>query len=122
MFTALRRPALTRALATGLLALAVVGVPGATVDAAAAEPLPPYRVVPGLVLHPKPPTFRLPVAGYHLTGRFGDRSALWSSSVHTGLDFAAPSGTPIRSITAGRVVATGPDGSYGTRTVVRAGD
>jgi murein DD-endopeptidase MepM/ murein hydrolase activator NlpD len=117
MLAALRRPALTRAAVTGLLAVSAVGFPGATAPAVA-EPLPAYRVLPGTTLHPRPPQFLLPVTGYRLTGRFGDRSGLWSS-VHTGLDFAAPSGTPIRSIGSGRVVATGYDGRYGTRTVVR---
>ena len=35
----------------------------------------------------------LPTVGYHLTARFG-QTGLWSS-IHTGLDFAAPSGSPI---------------------------
>ena len=63
-------------------------------------------------------TWALPVAGYHLTGRFGDRSWLWSSGMHTGLDFAAPSGTPIRSVAAGVVRQAGWAGSYGNRTIV----
>ena len=88
---------------------------------AEAAALPPYRVEPGVVLQPRPPVLELPVHGYHLTGRFGDRSGLWST-VHTGLDFAAPSGTPIRSVSAGVVTAVGYDGAYGNRTVVRLPD
>src|SRR5690349_921738 len=38
-------------------------------------------------------TWALPMTGYHLTGRFGDTSSMWSSGMHTGLDFAAPAGT-----------------------------
>jgi murein DD-endopeptidase MepM/ murein hydrolase activator NlpD len=117
MLAVLRRPALTRMMVTGLLAVSAVGFPGASAPAAA-ESLPSYRVVPGTVLHPRPPRFVLPVAHYRLTGRFGDRSGLWSS-VHTGLDFAAPSGTPIRNIGAGRIVSTGYDGRYGEKTVLR---
>jgi murein DD-endopeptidase MepM/ murein hydrolase activator NlpD len=63
-------------------------------------------------------TWTSPVSGYRLTGRFGDRSYMWSSGVHTGLDFAAPSGTPIRSIAAGVVKAATYDGAYGYKTVV----
>jgi murein DD-endopeptidase MepM/ murein hydrolase activator NlpD len=74
-------------------------------------------VIPGTVLHPEPPTYVLPVSGYRLTGRFGARSGYWST-VHTGLDFAAPAGTPIRSIGDGVVSSTGYDGRYGTKTVV----
>ena len=63
-------------------------------------------------------TWALPVTGYHLTGRFGDRSWLWSSGMHTGLDFAAPAGTQIRSIAAGVVREAGYAGSYGNRTII----
>jgi murein DD-endopeptidase MepM/ murein hydrolase activator NlpD len=67
-------------------------------------------------------TWALPLSGYRLTGRFGDQSWLWSSGMHTGLDFAAPSGTPIRSIAAGVVREAGYVGSYGYRTIVSLPD
>ena len=54
---------------------------------------------------------------YHLTSRFGECSLLWSHC-HTGLDFAAPSGTPIHAIAGGVVTSVGYDGSYGNKTVV----
>ncbi len=60
-------------------------------------------------------------SGYRLTARFGQCSGLWSSC-HTGLDFAAPSGTPIHSVAAGKVTVTGYDGSYGNKTVVTLAD
>lgn len=63
-------------------------------------------------------TWTPPVSGYRITGQFGDRSSMWSSGMHTGLDFAAPSGTPIRSIAAGVVTQASYDGSYGNKTVV----
>ncbi|MGH3424793.1 MAG: M23 family metallopeptidase [Nocardioidaceae bacterium] len=63
----------------------------------------------------------LPVAGYHLTARFGQTSALWST-VHTGLDFAAASGTPIVAVTGGTVTGTGYAGAYGNRTIVTLDD
>lgn len=66
----------------------------------------------------KPITWTSPLRGYRLTGRFGDRSSMWSSGMHTGLDFAAPSGTPIRSIAAGVVKQASYDGAYGYKTVV----
>jgi septal ring factor EnvC (AmiA/AmiB activator) len=80
----------------------------------------PMRVAPSVTMNEKP-TWALPVSGYDLTGRFGSVSGLWSSS-HTGLDFAAPSGTPIRSVADGVVTETGYDGAYGNKTVVSLPD
>lgn len=117
MLAALRRRAAVRAVVPGLLAASAITLPGSTAPSAA-EPLPAYQVLPGTVLRPQPPTYRLPVREYHLTGRFGAVSGLWSS-VHTGLDFAAPSGTAVHSVAAGRVVSTGYDGRYGNKTVIR---
>jgi murein DD-endopeptidase MepM/ murein hydrolase activator NlpD len=54
---------------------------------------------------------------YHLTGRFGDTSGLWSHR-HTGLDFAALTGSVIHAVAAGTVTSTGYDGAYGNKTVV----
>jgi murein DD-endopeptidase MepM/ murein hydrolase activator NlpD len=89
------------------------------------------RVIPAVSQKPMPVStpvvikeevrWVLPVAGYDLTGRFGSVSGLWSSS-HTGLDFAAPSGTPIRSVADGVVTEAGYDGSYGYKTVVTLPD
>jgi murein DD-endopeptidase MepM/ murein hydrolase activator NlpD len=59
----------------------------------------------------------LPVTGYHLTARFGQRSGLWST-VHTGLDFAGPAGTTIVSVAAGTVKEVGYEGAYGNRTII----
>jgi murein DD-endopeptidase MepM/ murein hydrolase activator NlpD len=67
--------------------------------------------------------WHLPVApaAYHLTARFGQCSGLWSHC-HTGLDFAAPSGTPIRAVASGKVIEAGPAGAYGNRTVISLED
>ncbi|MCW2818372.1 MAG: hypothetical protein JWR42_1159 [Marmoricola sp.] len=87
--------------------------------------VPPATVVAGHRLvakpPPPPPPWVLPVTGYHLTGRFGQVSGLWST-VHTGLDFAAAEGTPIHSIGPGVVVSTGYEGAYGNKTVVKLDD
>jgi murein DD-endopeptidase MepM/ murein hydrolase activator NlpD len=58
----------------------------------------------------------LPVSGYRLTARFGQCSGLWSHC-HTGLDFAAPSGTPIKAVAGGTITQVGWAGAYGNRTV-----
>ena len=57
----------------------------------------------------------LPTVGYHLTARFG-QYGLWSS-MHTGLDFAAPSGNPIYAVANGVITEAGYDGAYGNKTV-----
>lgn len=60
--------------------------------------------------------WHLPTVGYHLTGRFGMVSGLWAS-FHTGLDFAAPTGTPIYAVANGVITSTGWGGAYGNKTV-----
>ncbi len=60
--------------------------------------------------------WHLPTSGYHLTARFGMAGGLWSSN-HTGLDFAAPSGTPIVAVANGTITETGYAGAYGNRTI-----
>jgi murein DD-endopeptidase MepM/ murein hydrolase activator NlpD len=63
----------------------------------------------------------LPLESYRISATFGASSYLWSS-VHTGLDMSAPSGTPIRAIANGVVTETGYDGSYGNKTVLTLED
>lgn len=53
---------------------------------------------------------------YHLTGRFNQVSGLWAT-VHTGLDFACPTGTPIHAVAGGVITEVGWAGAYGNRTV-----
>lgn len=62
----------------------------------------------------------LPISGYHLTATFGDYG-LWAS-YHTGLDFAAPSGTPLRAVANSVVTSVGHDGAYGNKTVLTLDD
>ncbi len=58
---------------------------------------------------------------YNLTARFGDTSGRWSSGVHTGLDFAAPSGTDVMAAASGTVVSTGYAGAYGNQIIIDHG-
>jgi len=63
----------------------------------------------------------LPMKSYRLTGTFGESSRLWST-VHTGLDFAAPTGSPIVAVASGVVTEAGWAGAYGYRTIVTLSD
>jgi murein DD-endopeptidase MepM/ murein hydrolase activator NlpD len=59
-----------------------------------------------------------PTRNYKYSAVFGQAGG-WSSGHHTGLDFAAPDGTPVMSALAGEVVKSGYDGAYGNRIIVR---
>ncbi|MEV0090718.1 M23 family metallopeptidase [Streptomyces sp. NPDC050738] len=67
-------------------------------------------------------SYSLPVSSYTLTSHFGDAGSMWSSGYHTGLDFAAPTGTPIKAVHSGTVKSAGWSGSYGYRTVLTLDD
>ncbi len=69
-------------------------------------------------------TKQTPVAkgSYRISAVFGQGGARWSSGSHTGLDFAASSGTPVRAAASGTVVSTGYAGAYGNRVVIRHGN
>ncbi|MCU0294772.1 MAG: M23 family metallopeptidase [Candidatus Nanopelagicales bacterium] len=60
-----------------------------------------------------------PTTNFHYSARFGQAGGSWSSGHHTGLDFAAPSGTPVFSALAGKVVEAGWGGAYGNHIIVR---
>lgn len=63
----------------------------------------------------------LPVHGYRLSAGFGQSGALWAST-HTGLDFAAPTGTDLVAVADGTVTEVGDAGAYGLRTVLTLRD
>ncbi|WP_345655985.1 caspase, EACC1-associated type [Streptomyces siamensis] len=48
--------------------------------------------------------------------------SMWAVGYNTGVDFAVPSGTRVRAVTAGHVVAAGWAGSFGYEVVVRHAD
>ncbi|MGW4563275.1 M23 family metallopeptidase [Streptomyces sp. NPDC004561] len=66
--------------------------------------------------------YTLPVVSYTITGTFGQPGAMWASGYHTGLDFAAPTGTLIKAVHSGTVTQAGWAGAYGYRTVVTLDD
>ncbi|MEU8591337.1 M23 family metallopeptidase [Streptomyces sp. NPDC048664] len=66
--------------------------------------------------------YTLPTSSYTLTSHFGDAGSMWSSGYHTGLDFAAPTGTLIKAIHGGTITEAGWAGSYGYRTILTLDD
>ncbi len=59
-----------------------------------------------------------PTTNFDYSARFGQPGG-WSSGYHTGLDFAAPSGTPVFSALAGTVVEAGWGGAYGNHLIIK---
>ncbi|MGX1975781.1 M23 family metallopeptidase [Streptomyces kronopolitis] len=66
-------------------------------------------------------SFTAPVASFTLTAGFGESGDRWAAD-HTGQDFAAPSGTPVKAIHAGTITQAGWAGAYGYRIVLRLDD
>ncbi|MFD3805287.1 M23 family metallopeptidase [Streptomyces sp. NPDC058611] len=66
--------------------------------------------------------YSLPTSAYTLTSRYGAAGSMWSSGHHTGLDFAAPTGTPAKAVAAGKIVSAGWSGAYGYRIVLELED
>jgi murein DD-endopeptidase MepM/ murein hydrolase activator NlpD len=67
-------------------------------------------------------SYTLPTPSYTITSTFGEAGSMWSSGYHTGLDFAAPTGTPLKAIHSGTVKSAAWSGSYGYRTVLELDD
>ncbi|MFJ7267369.1 M23 family metallopeptidase [Streptomyces sp. NPDC099050] len=67
-------------------------------------------------------SFFLPTSAYTLTSHYGDSGSMWSSGHHTGLDFAAPTGTPVKAVGAGKIISAGWSGAYGYRIVLELPD
>jgi murein DD-endopeptidase MepM/ murein hydrolase activator NlpD len=66
-------------------------------------------------------SYTLPVGSFTLTAGFGQAGDLWSAD-HTGQDFAAPTGTPVKAIHSGTVASAGWAGAYGYRIVLKLDD
>ncbi|MFF7211147.1 M23 family metallopeptidase [Streptomyces sp. NPDC008238] len=66
-------------------------------------------------------SFVKPVSSYTLTAGFGESSSLWANT-HTGQDFAAPTGTPVKAIHSGTITEAGWAGSYGYRIILTLDD
>jgi murein DD-endopeptidase MepM/ murein hydrolase activator NlpD len=65
-----------------------------------------------------PIVWSMPVQGYVLTSLYGPR---WGGT-HTGLDMAAPSGTPIYAMAGGEIISAKYESGFGNKTVIRHED
>ncbi|WP_371480132.1 M23 family metallopeptidase [Kitasatospora sp. NBC_00315] len=59
---------------------------------------------------------QLPVHDYHLSAHYGQSASYWAH-LHTGLDFAASTGTPVYAVGSGSITSAGWSGSYGYRII-----
>ncbi|MGP3690478.1 transglycosylase family protein [Streptomyces sp. IBSNAI002] len=57
-----------------------------------------------------------------VTTPYRQAGAMWSSGYHTGVDFMAATGTPVKAMAPGEVVSAGIAGSYGSEVVIRHED
>ncbi|GCD44737.1 M23 family metallopeptidase [Streptomyces paromomycinus] len=62
-----------------------------------------------------------PLSTYTLSAGFGQAGDRWAAN-HTGLDFAAPAGTPVKAIHGGTITQAGWAGAYGYRAVLTLDD
>ncbi|MCX4629042.1 MULTISPECIES: M23 family metallopeptidase [unclassified Streptomyces] len=67
-------------------------------------------------------SYSLPTSAYTLTSHYGVAGSMWSSGYHTGLDFAAPTGTPAKAVAGGKITSAGWSGAYGYRIVLELED
>ncbi|MER6188872.1 LysM peptidoglycan-binding domain-containing M23 family metallopeptidase [Streptomyces cyaneofuscatus] len=63
-----------------------------------------------------------PLDNANVTTQYRASGSSWSSGYHTGSDFQAASGTPVRAIGPGTVVSAGWSGSYGNEVVIKHED
>ncbi|WP_276573891.1 transglycosylase family protein [Streptomyces sp. 135] len=67
------------------------------------------------------PDWQRPVDRAPITAPYGQQGS-WAAGHHTGVDFAVPSGTPVRAVGAGTVASAGWNGAYGNAVVLELPD
>ncbi|MCH0543310.1 M23 family metallopeptidase [Streptomyces sp. MUM 203J] len=67
-------------------------------------------------------SYALPTSSYTITSTYGQAGSMWSSGYHTGLDLAAPTGTPVSAVHGGTIKSAGWSGAYGYRIVLELAD
>ncbi len=55
----------------------------------------------------------MPVSGAGMSAYFGEAGSAWSSGYHTGQDFTASAGTPVRAVGSGTITSAAWSDAYG---------
>lgn len=63
-----------------------------------------------------------PLSAVGVSTSYRVSGAMWSSGYHTGIDFAAATGTTVRAVGPGTVVSAGWSGAYGNEVVIQHAD
>lgn len=66
--------------------------------------------------------FRAPLDSVSVGTPYRMAGSMWSSGYHTGVDFAAETGTTVKAVGAGTVVSAGWGGAYGNQVVIQHAD
>ncbi|WP_327683352.1 M23 family metallopeptidase [Kitasatospora sp. NBC_00458] len=96
--------------------------PAAKPAAPAAKPAPVQAAKPAAPAPVAASGYVAPLAGAKLGTAYGVAGSMWSSGHHTGVDFSAATGTPLRAIAAGTVVKAGNGGAYGNEVEIKLAD
>ncbi|MFE0355646.1 peptidoglycan DD-metalloendopeptidase family protein [Streptomyces nigra] len=91
----------------------------------AAKPAAPQKAAPAAQSADEASTvngFSAPVSAAAVGTSYKVAGSMWSSGYHTGVDFSAPTGTPLKAVGAGTVVSAGWGGAYGNQVVIRLAD
>ncbi|MFJ8435433.1 peptidoglycan DD-metalloendopeptidase family protein [Kitasatospora sp. NPDC094019] len=103
--------------------------PAPAVKPAAPAAKPAVQAVVAPVAKPATPApaaatsgFFAPLANPKLGTAYGVAGSMWASGHHTGADFVASTGTPLRAVAAGTVVKAGNGGAYGNEVEIKLAD
>ncbi|MFC5212783.1 LysM peptidoglycan-binding domain-containing M23 family metallopeptidase [Streptomyces coerulescens] len=91
-------------------------------DSSAAKPAAPKKAQKATTATSTVNGFSAPLTGASLGTAYKVAGSMWSSGYHTGVDFAAATGTPLKAVGAGTVVSAGWGGAYGNQVVIQLAD
>ncbi|MBO1418617.1 peptidoglycan DD-metalloendopeptidase family protein [Streptomyces sp. FH025] len=111
-------PLVTTLSAQATTATPVKAVTATTVQAVTALPAQTVNAVPVAASA----AFVAPLANPKLGTAYGVAGSMWASGHHTGQDFIASTGTPLRAVANGVVVKAGNGGAYGNQVEIKLAD